>query len=154
MSMVDGMFAFAYIPASNDALWLGRDRLGIKPLYWCKEGTELWFSSEAKPLAQSLGKQLDEVGFSEWSIFQFQVSDRTFYKDIRSVKPGTVLTVSNGNIKTRTYWNLEDHLPSRRISWSPLQFVDCQWPSYRLPKAQSRKRQGSRAYAWDSRYQE
>ena len=116
MSMVDGMFAFAYIPESQDALWLGRDRLGIKPLYWCKEGGGIWFSSEAKPLAQALGKQLDEHGFAEWTIFQFQVSDRTFYKDIRSVKPGTVLIISNGNIKTRTYWNLEDHLPSQRIS--------------------------------------
>ena len=115
MSMVDGMFAFAYIPSGQDALWLGRDRLGIKPLYWCKEDGGIWFSSEARPLAQALGKQLDEHGFAEWSIFQFQVSDRTFFKDIRSIKPGTVLTVSNGNIKTRTYWNLEDHLPSQRI---------------------------------------
>ena len=115
MSMVDGMFAFAYIPESQDALWLGRDRLGIKPLYWCNEGGGIWFSSEAKPLAQALGKELDEHGFAEWTIFQFQVSDRTFYKDIRSIKPGTVLTISNGNIKTRTYWNLEDHLPSQRI---------------------------------------
>jgi asparagine synthase (glutamine-hydrolysing) len=116
MSMVDGMFAFAYIPESEDALWLGRDRLGIKPLYWSKESDGIWFSSEAKPLAQALGKQIDEHGFAEWSIFQFQVSDRTFYQDIRSVKPGTVLTISNGNIKTRTYWNLEDHLPSQKLN--------------------------------------
>jgi asparagine synthase (glutamine-hydrolysing) len=116
MSMVDGMFAFAYIPKSQDAMWLGRDRLGIKPLYWCKEQDGIWFSSEAKPLAQALGKPLDEHGFAEWTIFQFQVSDRTFYKDIRSIKPGTVLTISNGSIKTRTYWNMEDHLPSQKLN--------------------------------------
>ncbi len=115
MSMVDGMFAFAYIPATEDALWLGRDRLGIKPLYWVKESDGIWFSSEAKPLAQALGKSLDEHGFAEWSIFQFQVSERTFYKDIRSIKPGTVLTISEGLIKTRIYWNLEDHLPSQKL---------------------------------------
>ena len=115
MSMVDGMFAFAYIPAGGNALWLGRDRLGIKPLYWCNELEGIWFSSEAKPLAQALGKQLDEQGFAEWSVFQFQVSDRTFYKDIRSIKPGTVLTISDGGIKTRTYWNLEDHLPTQKL---------------------------------------
>ena len=115
MSMVDGMFAFAYIPATEDALWLGRDRLGIKPLYWSKESDGIWFSSEAKPLAQSLGKSIDEHGFAEWSIFQFQVSDRTFYKDIRSIKPGTILTIRDGQIKTRVYWNLEDHLPSQKL---------------------------------------
>jgi asparagine synthase (glutamine-hydrolysing) len=115
ISMVDGMFAFAYIPEGGNALWLGRDRLGIKPLYWCKDSEGIWFSSEAKPLAQSLGKELDEQGFAEWSIFQFQVSDRTFYKDIRSVKPGTVLTISDGTIKTRTYWNMEDHLPTQKL---------------------------------------
>jgi len=115
MSMVDGMFAFAYIPEGKNALWLGRDRLGIKPLYWCKDSEGIWFSSEAKPLAQALGKSLDEQGFAEWSIFQFQVSDRTFYTDVRSVKPGTVLTISDGNIKTRTYWNMEDHLPTQKL---------------------------------------
>lgn len=115
MSMVDGMFAFAYIHATEDALWLGRDRLGIKPLYWSKESDGVWFSSEAKPLAQSLGKSIDEQGLAEWSVFQFQVSDRTFYKDIRSIRPGTVLTISKGEIKTRVYWDLEDHLPSQKL---------------------------------------
>lgn len=115
MSMVDGMFAFAYMPEGGRALWLGRDRLGIKPLHWCKDVDGIWFSSEAKPLAQALVKQLDEQGFAEWSIFQLQVSDRTFYKDIRSVKPGTVLTVSDGSIKTHTYWNMEDHLPNQKL---------------------------------------
>jgi asparagine synthase (glutamine-hydrolysing) len=114
MSMIDGMFAFAYIPATKDALWLGRDRLGIKPLYWAKEPDGIWFSSEAKPLAQTLGKTLDEQGFAEWSIFQLQVSERTFYKDIRSIKPGTVLTISEGRTKTHVYWDLEDHLPSEK----------------------------------------
>lgn len=112
ISMVDGMFAFAYIPKGQDSLWLGRDRIGIKPLFWSKDLDGIWFSSEAKPLAQALGKQIDQIGFAEWSIFQFQVSENTMYEDIKSIKPGTVLIISKGQIKSRTYWNLEDYLPN------------------------------------------
>jgi asparagine synthase (glutamine-hydrolysing) len=114
ITKVQGMFAFAYIPETGDALWLGRDRLGIKPLYWCKEMEGIWFSSEAKPLAQALGKQIDEYGLSEWGIYQFQISEKTFYRDILSVKPGTVLVITNQSITSRVYWSLEDHLPSQK----------------------------------------
>lgn len=112
VSRLDGMFAFAFYPAGETSVWLGRDRLGIKPLYFARNLDEVWFSSEAKPLAKVLQKDIDEIGISEWVQYQFQVSSRTFFSDIYSVPPGHLLTIKDGIIKSRQYWNIEDHLSS------------------------------------------
>jgi asparagine synthase (glutamine-hydrolysing) len=114
--MLDGMFAFAFYPAGDSSIWLGRDRLGIKPLYFAKANEDIWFSSEAKPLAKALGKNLDEIGVNEWVQYQFQVSDRTFFNGISSVPPGHVLTIKDGRIKSREYWNIENHLAGNNLS--------------------------------------
>jgi asparagine synthase (glutamine-hydrolysing) len=112
ISKLDGMFAFAFYPSGSSSVWLGRDRLGIKPLYLTRHNDEVWFSSEAKPLARALRKGLDEIGISEWVQYQFQISNRTFFNEIYSVPPGHLLTIKDGIIKSRQYWNIEDHLSS------------------------------------------
>jgi len=116
VSKLDGMFAFAFYPAGESSVWIGRDRLGIKPLYFTREGEDVWFSSEAKPLAKALSRGFDELGISEWVQYQFQVSQRTFFSEIYAVPPGHVLTIKNGLVKSRQYWNLEDHLSSNNGS--------------------------------------
>ena len=112
LSRLDGMFAFAYVPADRSSIWLGRDRLGIKPLYWTREGESVWFSSEARPLAKALNRGIDEYAFTEWARYQLQTSSRTFFSGIQSVAPGHVLTIREGQVKSREYWTLDDHLPS------------------------------------------
>ena len=116
VAMLDGMFAFAFYPAGDSSIWLGRDRLGIKPLYFAKANEDIWFSSEAKPLAKALGRTLDEIGLNEWVQYQFQVSNRTFFNGISSVPPGHVLTIKEGRIKSREYWNIENHLAGNNLS--------------------------------------
>jgi asparagine synthase (glutamine-hydrolysing) len=116
VAMLDGMFAFAFYPAGDSSIWLGRDRLGIKPLYFAKANDDVWFSSEAKPLAKALGRTIDEIGVNEWVQYQFQVSDRTFFNGISSVPPGHVLTIKDGRIKSREYWNIENHLAGNNLS--------------------------------------
>jgi len=116
VAKLDGMFAFAFYPAGDSSIWLGRDRLGIKPLYFAKANEDIWFSSEAKPLAKALGRALDEIGLTEWVQYQFQVSDRTFFNGISLVPPGHVLTIKEGRIKFREYWNIENHLAGNNLS--------------------------------------
>ena len=116
VAMLDGMFAFAFYPAGDSSIWLGRDRLGIKPLYFAKANEDIWFSSEAKPLAKALGRALDEIGLTEWVQYQFQVSNRTFFHGISSVPPGHVLTIKEGRIKSREYWSIENHLAGNNLS--------------------------------------
>jgi len=82
ISKVEGIFAFAFVNSDGSETLLGRDRIGIKPLYWSKDRLNIWFASESKSLGESLNKQLDEHAFHEWAIFQFPVTRRTFYRDI------------------------------------------------------------------------
>ena len=116
LSKIDGMFAFAYVPSDQSSLWVGRDRLGIKPLYWAREGDAFWFASEAQPLARALNRKLDNHGFTEWARYQFQTSDRTFFEGVQSVPAGHILTVKDGQLKMRKYWSLDDHLPSGNVT--------------------------------------
>ncbi len=112
ISKLDGMFAFAYVPPSGTEIWLGRDRLGIKPLYYSREMENFWFSSEAQPLAKTLNKSLDQVALEEWSVYQFIVSERSMFEGVFPVPAGHLVVFKDGRIKQKRYWNFDDFLPS------------------------------------------
>lgn len=112
LKRINGMFAFAFKHHSTDQVWLGRDRLGIKPIYYSLEGSLLWFSSEAKPLGEILNRKLDEIAIHEWIRYQLNVSDRTFFQGVYTVKPGTFLVFSPTGRREVKYWSIENHLPS------------------------------------------
>jgi asparagine synthase (glutamine-hydrolysing) len=112
ISKLDGMFAFAFVPANGAELWLGRDRLGIKPLYFSREMDNFWFSSEAQPLAKTLNKPLDDVALEEWSVYQFVVSDRSMFEGVFPVPAGHLVILKNGRTQHKKYWNFDDFLPS------------------------------------------
>jgi asparagine synthase (glutamine-hydrolysing) len=65
----DGMFALAYLDSRTRALWLARDRIGIKPLIVADTGTELIFASEAKALLAHprMRTRVDRHALSRWS---------------------------------------------------------------------------------------
>jgi asparagine synthase (glutamine-hydrolysing) len=112
VSKLDGMFAFAFVPSSGNEVWLGRDRLGIKPLYYSRDLDSFWFSSEAQPLAKTLSKSVDQIALEEWSIFQFIVSDRSMFENVLPVPPGNLVIFREGRIQHKRYWNFDDFLPS------------------------------------------
>ena len=116
IAKLDGMFAFAYVPPNGTELWLGRDRLGIKPLYYSRHLDNFWFSSEAQPLAKTLGKSLDQIALEEWSVYQFIVSDRSMFENVYPVPAGHLVIFKDGRIQQKKYWNFDDFLPSNSIS--------------------------------------
>lgn len=115
LAKVEGIFAFAFSNSSGSEILLGRDRIGIKPLYWAREDSQIWFSSESKSLGEALNKSLDEHAFHEWAIFQFPVTHRTFYRDVSAVAPGHVISIRESGIKEKKYWNLPDFLPANSL---------------------------------------
>jgi asparagine synthase (glutamine-hydrolysing) len=88
-----GMFAFAI--ADGSRLLLGRDRLGIKPLYYTVAGGTVLFASEIKALVQSplVHPALDMQAFADSRILGYPVGDRTFIEGIRAVLPAHTVTV-------------------------------------------------------------
>ena len=104
-----GMFAFAIWDKKKQELLLARDRLGIKPLYYANTGTALVFGSEIKSLLASgaLKAAFNDAILPEYLSTRFVSGDETFFRGVRKLLPGHVLTWSaEKGIRTRRYWQL------------------------------------------------
>ena len=95
---LDGMFAFALWDRGPRRLLLGRDRLGIKPLYYAETEHELLFASEIKAiLAASPGRPgFNEAILPEFLASRFVAGEETFFRGIKRLMPGHTLTWSPG----------------------------------------------------------
>src|SRR5205823_6059814 len=90
-------------------LTMARDRLGIKPLYYSVSDTELVFASEIKAVlaAGSMGPAFNEQVLPEYLSTRFVSGAETFFRGVRKLLPGHVLTWSaNQGIETRRYWQI------------------------------------------------
>lgn len=102
-----GMFAFALWDASNHELFCARDRFGIKPFYYTIQDGFFYFASEIKGLLPFLPRiEIDLEGFKEYIAFQFCLAGKTLFKHISELLPGCTLTVTNGKVEVRRYWEI------------------------------------------------
>lgn len=110
VSRFRGMFAFALWDGRTGALHLCRDRFGVKPLYYVRTGRQLYFSSEIKGLhaAGCTGNQIDPVALAEYVQYGYTSAPRSLFAAVRSVRPGTILTVTAAvDIVEREYWSID-----------------------------------------------
>jgi len=103
-----GMFAFAIWDAHRQQLFLARDRLGIKPLYYWLSNERFLFGSEIKViLATGVGAKLRRKALPEYLAYGYLSGEETFYEGVRKVMPGHTLEVdSGGHLEIRRYWDL------------------------------------------------
>jgi asparagine synthase (glutamine-hydrolysing) len=115
LDLLKGMFAFAVWDGRNGKLFLARDRLGKKPLYYTAKGGTFAFASEIKALLAVglIERKIDPAGLADFLTFQFTVAPRTIFSDVRKVEPGTTLTVKDGTIRGSIYWSLKNIEPPR-----------------------------------------
>ncbi len=106
-----GMFAFAWFDAARGRVFLARDRLGIKPLFYALDGTRLVFASEFGALAASgmVGRTVDPAGLAGYLRWGYVQAPGTIYRDVRALEPGTWLAVdvATGRAATGRYWALD-----------------------------------------------
>jgi len=103
----NGMFAFALWDRLAKKLWIVRDRLGVKPVYYWSDGTSFAAASEIRPLL-ALGvqkKQLDESVIDAYLSLGYVPGPRTMFRGIRKLEPGTFLEVSTSGLQQTTYWD-------------------------------------------------
>jgi asparagine synthase (glutamine-hydrolysing) len=103
-----GMFAFAIWDAKTERLFLARDRLGIKPLYYRLTSESLIFGSEIKGiLAHGMRAQFNRNLLPEYLAFGYLSGPETFYEGIVKLMPGHTLEVDLlGRAKIEPYWDL------------------------------------------------
>ncbi len=109
VKLLRGMFAFAIWDAQRKELFLTRDRLGIKPLYYYADPDFFVFASEVRAVLASelVKRQVDHIALSEYLTYQSIPAPRTLIEGVKSLLPGWWMTVdSRGQVKAQEYWNL------------------------------------------------
>jgi len=105
---LQGMFSFALWDENKRLLLLARDRVGIKPLYYCCTDETLLFGSEVKAILAdgSVQAEVDFRALDTFLTFQYLPGERTLFKHIKKLNPGHYLTVQHSKLKIVPYWDL------------------------------------------------
>jgi asparagine synthase (glutamine-hydrolysing) len=106
-----GMFAFGLWDAEKQELWLVRDRIGIKPLYYSIHDKRIVFASEIKALLADPEQKraVNEEAFFHYLSFLTTPAPQTLFKDIFKLPPGTWLKIdSTGKMTEHRYWDVWD----------------------------------------------
>jgi asparagine synthase (glutamine-hydrolysing) len=105
----NGQFAIALWDTRRRALFLARDRLGVRPLFYAHAGRALLFASEIKALFVDarLRRELDPAGLEQVFTFWSAQSPGTVFRDIVELPPGHYLEVAEGRLRLTRYWSVE-----------------------------------------------
>lgn len=103
-----GMFAFAIWDAKKQRLFLARDRVGIKPLYYCQTAKAIYFASELKGIIadREVSREINLQALRQFFAFNYVPGDETLFKNVRKLLPGHYLMVEKGRAFQREYWDL------------------------------------------------
>ena len=119
-----GMFAFAVWDDKNNTLFLARDRLGIKPLYYCFDGRRIIFASELKAILEDpiVSRNLNFEALSDYLSFGYIPSPKTIFCSIQKLPAGYFLIQSGNKQVLKQYWDLKFQ-PDVQVSEDS--FCDC-----------------------------
>ena len=113
IKMVDrfiGMFAIAIYNNETHALYLVRDRMGIKPLYYYLKGNDMVYASELKPIMAYPGfsKELNFYALSNYLYHGYITGADSIFSNVYKLEPGSYLKFADGKHEITKYWNLTD----------------------------------------------
>ncbi len=105
---LNGMFGFAIWDGRKDRLFLARDRLGIKPMYYYVDDNQLAFGSELKSIVQldSVPREIEPKALDTFLTLEYIPSPYSIFKNIFKLPPGHWMLYENGETKIRQYWQL------------------------------------------------
>lgn len=111
---LNGMFSFAIWNKTSKKLFLARDRLGIKPLFYCYHNDSLYFSSEIKAITAdtTIRLQINDTALAGFFTLSYIPAPYTIYKNIHKLLPGHTLTWSDGRYSIKKYWDIH-FIPDR-----------------------------------------
>jgi asparagine synthase (glutamine-hydrolysing) len=110
---LNGMFAFAIIDKREQAMYVVRDRIGVKPLYVHDDGVQLTFASEIKSILKAgMPKPaMDREALHHYLSFNYVPAPYTMYQGIRHVMPGHAMKVTRAGTQSWRWWSLADAQP-------------------------------------------
>lgn len=107
LERLNGIFAFAIWDDRDRRLFLARDRLGVKPLYYTQAGGGFAFASELKPLLPLVGTPtLDVSALADYLTLLWVPDPKTALREVRKLPPGHCAHYEDGRLSVRRYWDL------------------------------------------------
>jgi asparagine synthase (glutamine-hydrolysing) len=106
LDRLNGIFAFAIWDAERNELFMARDRLGVKPLYWAQDGDALYFGSELKAILPALpSPSLRHAALAEYLTFLWVPDPGTLFEGMHQLPAGHCARFSRGELSIREYWD-------------------------------------------------
>jgi len=129
LDRLNGMFAFAYLDRREGALWLARDKMGIKPLIVADNGAELIFASEAKALLAHprLERRVDRVEMARWLLSAGIGPQQLMFDGMEEVEPGSVWKVTAGGVEKSRFFDFVGAIDVERLTANASVGLDT-WP--------------------------
>ncbi len=119
LSKLIGMFAIAIYDTESGELFLARDRIGIKPLYYFCDGKRLIFASEMKAIIKSglIPLDVDDRVVYQFLTLHHSIPPDTLISGIKSLKPGHFMFVSGAPGTPVPFWDIESNADTRQLSY-------------------------------------
>lgn len=110
LEMLNGMFAIAVADLNERCIYLARDRLGIKPLYWYRRNGQFMFASETKAFLQNPAfySSIDAAAVDEQMLFRYNAADGFALEHVHQLEPGCWLRVGPDDFTIQRYWAIPD----------------------------------------------
>lgn len=123
LSLLNGMFAFAIWDKTRQELFIARDRVGVKPLYYAiNPNGVLVFASEIRAILNSglIPRTLNKSSLYDYLMFQSVYAPQTIVKDIFQLPAGSFVTFGNSKFEKKSFWKIEENfiekIPDDEIS--------------------------------------
>jgi asparagine synthase (glutamine-hydrolysing) len=108
LKLLEGMFGLVIWDRHQQVLWLGRDRIGSRTLYYTTTGGIRAIAPKMRAIASYHSKDVDLVALRDYLCCAFVPGERTLWEQVREVRPGTVMEMSAN--KVYSYWQLQQQI--------------------------------------------
>ncbi len=123
-----GMFAFAILNLHDHSLFIARDRLGIKPLYYSLENNRFVFASNIQAIleAGSIDTSISPVGLHhQLTLHAVIPAPETILQGVKKLAPGTTISIDrNGGMSYQRYWHLHAHRDPHKAGWNENEWTE------------------------------
>ncbi|MFK8030977.1 MAG: asparagine synthase (glutamine-hydrolyzing) [Gammaproteobacteria bacterium] len=112
VSHLEGMYGFALWDSRKQLLVVGRDRLGIKPVYYSVNDGNLMFASELKSILALPGAstELNKAALTEYLKLGYVPAPHSMIEGVQKLPPATLLICENGDLRFHTYWKMTQNI--------------------------------------------
>lgn len=107
-SKLEGMFAISLYDKNKDTMFLARDRMGKKPLYYAQFGEDLIFASELKALHShpKFVKKISKLALKSYLFYEYVPTPLSIFENVYKLEPATYLKIKDSKISKKKFWEI------------------------------------------------